>query len=211
MNRLSLHKNNKSPKGFTLIELLVVIAIIGVLSSVVLTSLSSARSKANAAKRVSDIHQIRTAIEAYYSSTGGYPSTGNSWQTQCNIFGTPNASWIPNIVPNYITALPSDPNMNAAANVCCYMYRSDGVDFKLVVGYSASPNPSCGASANFSYLTYPSIIDPQRDGGSSGDGVVSPTPADGSGITAWAIYSPNYANKNPPTYPCNGANSDLCW
>jgi len=60
-------------KGFTLIELLVVIAIIGLLSSVILASLSSARMKARDAKRLSDMRQVMIALELYYSDNGKYP------------------------------------------------------------------------------------------------------------------------------------------
>lgn len=59
-----------SQKGFTLIELLVVIAIIGILSSVVLASLTSARSKGTDAAIQSAMSNMRAQAELYYSSNG---------------------------------------------------------------------------------------------------------------------------------------------
>jgi type II secretion system protein G len=61
-------------RGFTLIELLVVIAIIGILSSVVLVSLNSARERAKVANAVAQLRELRNVVAAYYIDTGQYPA-----------------------------------------------------------------------------------------------------------------------------------------
>jgi len=59
-------------RGFTLIELLVVIAIIGILSSVVLVSLQSTRTKAKDSSAQISMSNIMTAAELYYSDNSNY-------------------------------------------------------------------------------------------------------------------------------------------
>ena len=103
-------------KGFTLIELLVVISIIGLLSSLVLASLSTARAKARDAQRKSDLHQIELALVQYASDNGGnypaltYDGSWNNW-----------SSLIPYLVPKYISRIPLDPQQNTTAY---YFYYS---------------------------------------------------------------------------------------
>ncbi|HEY0979788.1 MAG TPA: type II secretion system protein [Candidatus Paceibacterota bacterium] len=72
-----LKKNTQT--GFTLIELLVVIAVIGILASVILASLNSARKKAADAKIKSELKQISTALEFYYDSYGSYVVAGGGY------------------------------------------------------------------------------------------------------------------------------------
>jgi type II secretion system protein G len=77
MNMSTPHKLRNT--GFTLIELLVVIAIIGVLASVVLASLNSARAKSRDARRIADLKQIQTALELYYDANLSYPQPSQGW------------------------------------------------------------------------------------------------------------------------------------
>src|ERR1051326_2473974 len=70
-------------KGFTLIELLVVIAIIGILSAVVLASLSTARTKGKDASVQEEMSSMRAQAELYFSSnTNSYNNlftSNNTW------------------------------------------------------------------------------------------------------------------------------------
>jgi len=63
-------KQTFTSRGFTLIELLVVIAIIGILASVVLASLNSARDKGADAAIKSNLNNSRAQAELYYDDEG---------------------------------------------------------------------------------------------------------------------------------------------
>ncbi|MBT3413276.1 MAG: prepilin-type N-terminal cleavage/methylation domain-containing protein [Candidatus Jacksonbacteria bacterium] len=66
------------PKGFTLIELLVVIAIIGLLSTLAVVSLNTARERSRDSKRITDIKAIQTGMEFFLNDNQGYPRSDGS-------------------------------------------------------------------------------------------------------------------------------------
>lgn len=102
-----LKKIQNKNKGFTLVELLVVIAIIGLLASIVLVSLNSAREKARDSKRITDMRQIRLALEMFFDDNGHYPSSSDGIPVSGQMIGT--GAQIDTLLQPYITAIPKDP------------------------------------------------------------------------------------------------------
>jgi prepilin-type N-terminal cleavage/methylation domain-containing protein len=78
-----MKNKNKNKKGFTLIELLIVIAIIGILASIVLVSLNSARTKARYASFEASVSSIK-GVAVVCVDGGGTPSTAAAGVAICD-------------------------------------------------------------------------------------------------------------------------------
>lgn len=117
--RLSFARQRRAESGFTLIELLVVIAIIGMLASIVLASLNSARRKARDARRVADTKQLQLALELYFdANSNAYPAALSS------------------LAPTYIPTVPVDPLGGA------YAYAACTTTYHLAAGLEEQTNPA---------------------------------------------------------------------
>lgn len=125
-------------KGFTLIELLVVVAIIGILASVVMGSLGSARSGSRDSKRIADIKNIELALRLYYLDKGFYP---------LDIYdasGTYAANDPRNgLKDGYMPVVPTDPGYNVSPQTCSTSPTTAGC-YKFIALHPSTT--SCNAS-----------------------------------------------------------------
>ncbi len=130
-------KFKKAQQGFTLIELLVVIAIIGILSSVVLASMNTARKKARDARRQADLKSLQLALESYYDTNSAYPIEATETTVALGLTEL--------TAGGMITALPTDP-----ASSQSYRYHSDdGSEYCLGANMEntpPSPSDTCPAT-----------------------------------------------------------------
>ena len=136
-------------KGFTLIELLVVIAIIALLSTLSVVALNSARVKSRDARRLSDIKQIRTALEMYFDNNQLYPSgsavsLGSGSYACLNVNGWTASTTCTSTV--YMQKVPTDPK-NATPALYTYTQNGSGASYTISYilegpssTYSATPD-----------------------------------------------------------------------
>lgn len=138
-NRAAVSRVRRNKAGFTLIELLVVIAIIGILASMTLASLNSARLKARDARRVADIKELQIALELYYNSQSvpQYPAAGAA----CDATAAYGLEVL--VTGGFIPQVPRDPN----ATPNCYRYTSN----------SASPRTAYHLGATMEEATNPTL------------------------------------------------------
>jgi prepilin-type N-terminal cleavage/methylation domain-containing protein len=185
-------KNSK--KGFTLIELLVVIAIIGILSSVVLASLSTARAKSRDAKRISDLGQIQLALELFFDSAQSYPSTTPEASTATQEGGVKIL-----LTKNYLPQVPVPP----AGGSGKYFYR----------GITSASVECISTTACTSYALAVTL---ERD-----DSTVLTSDADQEITTGWIVHDADEVmavgvaggilHGNKPSCAAATAGVDICY
>lgn len=131
---------SSSSRGFTLIELLVVIAIIGILASIVLASLNTARKKGRDARRLADLKQLQTALELYASDNGRYPNSNGTWASFDapayinNPIVNPNATNLSAALQPYLSSPPKDPTPGIGDDG--YLYLGDGASYCVLMWHA---------------------------------------------------------------------------
>ncbi len=122
-------------------EVMVVIAIIGILTSVILFSISDARASARDKQRLVDLKNLELALALYYEINNEYPPQGcgatGGWtgpgvidaeyQQPANLTDGCD-EYIEGLAPVYIPALPIDPKFedDASNPGWGYLYRTNG-------------------------------------------------------------------------------------
>ena len=102
-------------KGFTLIELLIVVVIIGILAAIAIPKFASTKQKAYTASMKTDLRNLVTAQEAYFSDNTTYASTTASLSTSFHVsagnsVAPPAASatgWSTTVTNSYVPATAS--------------------------------------------------------------------------------------------------------
>lgn len=165
--------------GFTLVELLIVIAILGILTTIGLVAFSSAQIRGRDTQRKSDLKQLSTSLELYFSDHDEYPTSLNGRINGCPSTTQTACTWgtgeFTDGSTTYFRALPKDPSNG---NVYYYRIVDAGTNQKFQI---------------FAHLENTQDMDCLPDVGGTVTCLSPELPAgvDCGGVCNFAITSPN--------------------
>ena len=121
----SLKNFVKKSKGFTIVELLIVIVVIGILATLVIVTFSGIQQRARDTQRQTDINAIQGHLEAYYASTGTYPTLAMLNDTAFRA--------------KYMKGLPADALVDPSGNTIAATLGTNGYQYVPLAGGAACP------------------------------------------------------------------------
>jgi len=107
--------------GFTLIELLIVVVIIGILASIAVPKFSNTKEKALVASMKSDLRNMGTAQEAYFSDWQQYTTSLN------NMNFTPTPGTVATVTDAKGTGWAANTSNPATTVTCQVGFGSDSI------------------------------------------------------------------------------------
>jgi general secretion pathway protein G len=118
-------------RGFSLLEVLVSISIIVMIASVLLAGFSAAREKAQDSQRITELRQLKFALELYHNDHGHYPRESEGANGKIG-----EGAGVDAMLEGYMRSIPIDP---AGPGHPLYYYYYDG-------------NATCGGVGNVAVI-----------------------------------------------------------
>lgn len=118
-------------RGFTVLEALIVLAVFGLLATLAVLSLNSARASLRDAQRISDVSVIRSALSQYWLEKAAYPTSagvdlGSPGTNTDRLTGSGFVSANDPSEPLYLNRVPTGPKVGEY-----YRYRAGANGYSI--------------------------------------------------------------------------------